>query len=52
MFNQKHIKRGAKCSTITNVSYSTQIPRTRPLTLGDRVNFLPLTEGNPTHNLG
>jgi len=32
--------------------YSTQIPRTRPLTLGDRVNFLPLTEANPTHNLG
>jgi len=29
-----------------------QIPRTCPLTLGDRMNFLHLTELNPTHNPG
>ena len=37
---------------IANVSYSTQISRTCPLTLVDRVNFLPLTEPNPTDNPG
>ena len=51
-FNQKHLKSGAKSSTITNISYRTQILRTRPLILGDRKNFLPLTEPNPTENLG
>jgi hypothetical protein len=29
-----------------------QIPRTCPLTLVDKVNFLPLTKPNPTDNLG
>ena len=29
-----------------------QIPRTHPLTLGDRVNFFPLTKPNPTDCLG
>jgi hypothetical protein len=51
-FNQKHLKRGAKASIITNVSHSMQIPRRRPLTLRDRMNFLPLTEPNPTENEG
>jgi hypothetical protein len=43
---------GTKGSTITNVSYSTQISRTCPLTLGDMMNFLPLTEPKPTDRLG
>jgi hypothetical protein len=51
MFNQKHLKSGTKSSTITNISYSMQIPGTRPWILGDRKNFLPLTEPNPTDNL-
>jgi hypothetical protein len=34
--NQKHLNNEGKCSTITNVSHSTQIPRTCPLILGDR----------------
>jgi len=34
--NQKHRNTEGKCSTITNVSYSTQIPRTCPLILGNR----------------
>ena len=34
------------------VSYSMQIPWTCPLILGDSVNFLPLSEPNPTDNLG
>jgi hypothetical protein len=42
---------GAKSGT-ANVSHSTQIPRTCPLTLGDRVNFLHLIETNPTGRLG
>jgi hypothetical protein len=46
------LKSGAKSSIITNMSYDMQIPRTHPLTLGDRLNFLPLTEPNPTDNLG
>jgi len=29
-----------------------QIPRTCPLNLGERMNFLHLTEPNPTHSLG
>jgi len=51
-FTQRHLKSGAKSSTITNVSYRTQIPRTRPLTSGERMNLLPLTEPNPTDSLG
>jgi hypothetical protein len=51
-FNQKHLKGGAKRSTVTNVSYSMQIPKTSPFTLADRMNFLPLTEPNPTDDLG
>jgi hypothetical protein len=42
----------AKITTITNVSYSAQIPRTRPLTLGDMVNFRPMTEPNPESCMG
>ena len=49
---QNILKSGAQSSTATNVSYSTQIPRTCLLTLGDRMNFLPLTEPNATDNLG
>jgi len=44
----KHLKSGAKGRTIRSM----QIPRTHPLTLGDRMNFLPLTEPNPTNILG
>ena len=43
---------GQKNRTNTNVSYDMQIPSTRPLTLGDRMNFLPLTEPNLTDSLG
>ena len=42
---------GTKYRTFTDMSYSTQIPRTHPLTLRDGMNFLPLTEPNPTDNL-
>ena len=38
-FNQNHIKSWAK-------------NQSRPLTSEDRVNFVPLTESNPTDNLG
>jgi hypothetical protein len=41
-----------KNGTIAYVSCSTLIPRTRPLTLGDRMNFLPKTDPNPTDSLG
>jgi hypothetical protein len=47
----KHRRSGAKSNNITNVSYRTQISRTRPLTLGDRMNFFPLSEPKPTDNL-
>ena len=43
-----YLKSVAKNNSITNVSYSTQIHRTRLLILADRMNFLPLTESNPT----
>ena len=51
-FNQKHLKSGANSSTITNISCGTRVPKTRPLTLEDRMNILPLTEHNPTDSLG
>ena len=51
-FNQKRLKSGTKSSTDTNMSYCMQIPSTRPLTLGDRMNFLPLMEPNLTDRLG
>jgi hypothetical protein len=51
-FNQKHLESGERSSTITNMSYSTKILRICHLTLGDGMNFLPLTEPNPTNNLG
>ena len=50
-FTQKHLKSGAKSSTITNVSFRTQISRTRPLTWGDGMNLLPVTEPKPTDSL-
>ena len=37
---------------LLQMSHSMQISRTCPLTLEDRMNFLHLTEPNPTHNLG
>jgi hypothetical protein len=37
-------------STVVNVSYSTQIPRTCALTLEDRTNFFLLTEPKPADN--
>jgi hypothetical protein len=45
------LRMGAKSSNIANVAYSTLIPRIRPLTLGDRINFLSLTEPNPTDSM-
>jgi len=51
-FNQKHLRSGTKPSTNTFVSYSSHIPRTHPLTLWDRMNFLPQTSPYPTDNLG
>jgi hypothetical protein len=39
-FNQQHLQSGAESSAITNMSYSTRIPRTCPFTLADRMNFL------------
>ena len=51
-FNHNYLKSVAKSNTVTNVSYSTQIPRTCPLTSGDRMNFLLLTEHNYTDSLG
>jgi hypothetical protein len=42
---------GIKYSTFTDMSYSMQIPKTHRLTLEDGMNFLPLTEPNPTDNL-
>jgi hypothetical protein len=50
--NQNNLKEWAKRSTTTNVSYRTQISRPRPLTLADRMNFLPQTELIPTDNMG
>jgi len=49
MFHRKRLKSGENGGT-TNVSNRTQIPRT----LGDRVNFLHLTETTckPTKRLG
>jgi len=40
---KKDLKSRAKSSTITNVSYSMEIPRALCFILGDRVNFLSLT---------
>jgi len=51
-FNQKHLKSGAISSIIPNVAYSMQIPGTCPLTIGDRMDFLALTEPNPTDTVG
>jgi hypothetical protein len=50
--NQTHLKSGAKSSTITNMSFSMQIPRACPLIQGHRMNFLPLIEPNPTDSRG
>jgi len=48
---QNILKIGAQSNTATNSSYSTYSPMTCLLTSGDRMNFLPLTELNPTDNL-
>ena len=48
----KYLESVAKNSTIANVPYSMQIPRTCPLNLGDRMNFVSLIEPNPTDSLG
>jgi hypothetical protein len=50
-FNHNHLKSAATGSTITNVSYSMQIPRICPLILEDRINFL-LTKPNPIDSVG
>jgi hypothetical protein len=39
-------------AVLLHVSYNTQIPRTCHFTLRERMNFIPLTEPNPTDNLG
>ena len=51
-YNKKQLRSGTKNGTTAHVSCSTLISRTRPLTLGDRVNFLPQTDPNPTDSLG
>jgi fructose-1,6-bisphosphatase/sedoheptulose 1,7-bisphosphatase-like protein len=48
---KKHLKSWAKSSTITNVSYITQIPRRRHLILRDRMHFFLVTEPNVTDSL-
>jgi hypothetical protein len=45
-WTKKHPKSGTKSSAITKVPYN------MPLTLGEKVNFLPLTEPSPINNLG
>ena len=42
----------ANSSIVTNVSYSTRVPSTRPSTVLDRMNFLRLTEPNTTDSMG
>ena len=48
----KYLESVAKSSTIANVPYSVQIPRTCPLTLGYRMNFVCPIEPNATDGLG
>ena len=50
-FNQNILKSGAKSSTVTKVSYGTQIPRMFPFILGDRMNLLLPNEPDPTDSL-
>jgi hypothetical protein len=50
-FNHNYLKSGATGSTITNVSYSMQIPRIWPLILDDSTNFV-LIETNSIDNVG
>ena len=49
-FIWKHLKSGAESNTISNMSRSMQIARTRSLTSGNRVVF-PLMESNPTDRI-
>jgi len=51
-FNQKILKSGLTSSTVTKVSYGTQIPEMCPLILGDRMNLHLPTEPDPTDSLG
>jgi len=51
-YNQKQLRSGAKNSTTAHVSCTTLISRTRLLTLGVRMTFLPQTDPNPTNSLG
>jgi len=51
-FTKTILKVGQKAVPLQNVPYSTQIPWTCPLILRDSTNFLPLSEPNPTDNLG
>ena len=52
--NRKHLKGRAKRNITYNkdVTYGSQTPRIHPLTVGYTVNFLPLTDPNPTDRLG
>jgi hypothetical protein len=50
-FNQNILKSEAKSSTVTNMSYGTQISRMLPMILGDRMNLLPPTEPDTTGSL-
>jgi hypothetical protein len=49
-FNQIHLESVANAALLQTY-HSTQIPRVRPLTLGDRMNLLSLTEPNPTDSM-
>jgi len=48
----KNILRVGQKAVLLQMCHYMQIPRTCTLTLGGRRNLLPLTEPNPTNNLG
>jgi hypothetical protein len=51
-FNGNILKSETTSSTVTNVSFGTQIGRMFRLILGDRMNLLPPTEPDHTDSLG
>jgi hypothetical protein len=48
----KNILRVGQKAVLLQMCHSLQIPEACPLTLVESMNFLPLTEPNPTNNLG
>ena len=51
-FNRNILKTETTSSTVTNVSFGTQIGRMFRFILGDRMNLLPPTEPVHTDSLG